>query len=417
VLKESGRGNAGGRRARWMSATMVVVELALTVVLLVGAGLMVRSFLKLYTLDMGYASEHLMTMRLQLLADKYQDVAARRAFFDRLLPQVASVPGVEDVALTTSLPPFGAGARGFDVEGRPVRAAEQAAPEMTTVSISPRFFDVLKVPLRRGRAFTDRDGLTGDETAIINERAAAKYFAGQDPIGQRIRFVTPPPVAGQPALPAQPWRTIVGISATVRHSSPQESEPDAVVYVPHRQDVSGSVMLTVRSRSEPATIMRAVQREVQGIDQDQPVFTVQTVDEMLKQSMWPYRVFGSLFAIFAAIGLLLSAVGLYAVMAYSVTQRRQEIGVRMALGAQGSQVSWLVLRRGLIQLAIGLTLGLAGAVGLSRVLRTLLVQISPNDPLTFIAITTLLAAVAVAACLIPARRATRIDPLVALRVD
>jgi ABC-type antimicrobial peptide transport system permease subunit len=176
-------------------------------------------------------------------------------------------------------------------------------------------------------------------------------------------------------------------------------------------------MLLVRSRLEPGAIMNAVRREVQAIDPDQPVFTVETMDQTLRQLRWPYRVFGSLFAIFAIIALVMSAVGLYAVMAYSVAQRTTEIGVRMALGADGRSVSWLILRRGLLQLTLGLTLGLAGAFGLSRVLRTLLVQVTPTDPVTFVTITVILTSVAIAACLLPARRATRVDPLVALRAE
>ena len=189
------------------------------------------------------------------------------------------------------------------------------------------------------------------------------------------------------------------------------------MYVPYRQDPPGGLTLLVRSRLDPGSVMTAVRREVQSLDRDQPVFTVQTVDEMLAQLMWPYRVFGTLFALFAVIALVMSAVGLYAVMAYSVTQRTAEIGIRMALGAATRQVSWLILKRGLFQVFLGLTLGLLGAFGLSRVLRTLLVEVTPTDPVTFGAITAILTVVAVAACLIPARRATRVDPLVALRSE
>jgi putative ABC transport system permease protein len=191
----------------------------------------------------------------------------------------------------------------------------------------------------------------------------------------------------------------------------------AVVYVPYRQDPPSGLVLLVRSRLDPGSVMNAVRREVQAVDQDQPVFTVRTLDELLSQSMWPYRVFGSLFAIFAFIALVMSAVGLYAVMAYSVTQRTTEIGVRMALGAKGSQVSWLILKRGLLQLGLGLAIGLAGAFGLSRVMQSLLVQTTARDPVTFATITAILACVAVAACVIPSRRATRVDPLVALRAE
>jgi hypothetical protein len=267
--------------------------------------------------------------------------------------------------------------------------------------------------------FNALDGNPGVETTIINERMAARFFPNEDPVGRRIRFINPEPPANAPRPAEQPtpelWRTIVGVAPTLRHNSPQDAEPDAVAYLPLRQHPDRSMVLFVRSRMEPGSVMNDVRREVQLIDQDQPVFTVQTVAQMLTQATWPYRVFGSLFAIFAVFGLVLSSVGLYAVMAYSVTQRTAEVGLRMALGAEGWQVSWMFLKRGLIQLAIGLSIGLSAAYGVSRVLRTLLVQITPTDPVTFAVITVLLTLTAIAACLIPARRATRIDPLIALR--
>jgi putative ABC transport system permease protein len=417
ILKEGGRGNAGGRRARWMTGTMVVLELALTLVLLVGAGLMVRSFLKLYTLDLGIRTEHLMTMRMELPETKYPNAAARRAFYDRLAPRLGSLPGAEAAAVTNGLPLFGNASRGFDIDGRPARKPEERAPEIGVITISPSFFDAVGVQLRRGRAFSETDGNPGVETAIINEQLARQFFAGEDPIGRRIRFVQGAARPGQPPPPVPVWRTIVGVSPTIRHASPQEADPPAVVYVPYRQEAPTGIILLVRSRLEAGSIMNGVRREVQAIDRDQPVFTVQTMDQVIAQQMWPYRVFGSLFAIFALIALVMSAVGLYAVMAYSVTQRTTEIGVRMALGAEGRQVSWLILKRGLLQLGLGLTIGLIGAFFLSKVMRTLLVQITPSDPVTFAAITAILAVVAIAACVLPARRATRVDPLIALRAE
>jgi predicted permease len=414
VLKEGGRGNAGGRRARWMSGTMVVVELALTVVLLVGAGLMIRSFVKMYTMDIGIRTDHLMQMRMQLPDSKYPTPDVRRAFYDRLEQKLASIPGIDAAALTTSVPPFGSGPRTFEIEGKPPLKPGEEPPQVAVVTISPGFFDVVAVTIRRGRAFTPTDGAAGSETIVINERMAAQFFPGEDPMGRRIKLTQrdPPPDTPPPA-----WRTIVGISPSIRHNSPQESVVNSVVYVPYRQDPPGFASLLVRSQLPPGSVMSAVRREVQALDQDQPVFTIETLDQALAQARWPFRVFGSLFAIFAFIALVLSAVGLYAVMAYSVTQRTQEIGVRMALGADARQVSWLILRRGLSQVAIGLVLGLAGAFGLSKVLRAILVQITPSDPVTFVAISVLLTAVAIAACLIPARRATRVDPLTALRAD
>ena len=414
ALKEGGRGSVGTLRARWLSSIMVVAELALTIVLLAGAGLMIRSFMKLYTLDIGIRTEHLMTMRMQLPDTKYATPEARRAFFERIEPRLAAIPGVEAVAVTTSAPPFGSGQRSLEIDGQSPRKPGEDPQRVSTVTISPRFFDVVAVGMRQGRSFHETDGAPGAETVIINERMAAQYFPGEDPLGKRIRFTPREPTPGGPA---PPWRTIVGVSPSIRHGSARDGDPNAVVYIPYRQEPPAAASLLVRSALPPGSVMDAVRREVQTIDQDQPVFTVQTLDQAMAQDRWPFRVFGGLFAIFAAIALGLSSVGLYAVMAYSVTLRTQEIGVRMALGAEGRQVSWLILKRGLIQLALGLTLGLGGALALSRVLRTVVVQITPNDPVTFASITILLTIVSMAACLLPARRATQVDPLVALRAE
>ena len=217
-------------------------------------------------------------------------------------------------------------------------------------------------------------------------------------------------------MPAPKWLTIVGVSRALPETRDLDRQPPSLVYVPIRQEAPASASLLVRSRLDPGAVMNAVRQEVASIDPDQPVFTVQTVEQMQAQATWPYRVFGSLFALFALIALVLSAVGLYAVMAYSVTQRTQEIGVRMALGAKQGQVLWLVFKRGLLQLGIGLSIGLAGAYGLSRVLSPLLASgVTATDPLTFASIAGMLTIVGLAASLVPARRATRVDPLVALR--
>jgi predicted permease len=414
VLKEGGRGTTGNRRARWLSGTMVVTELALTVVLLAGAGLMVRSFMKLERLDAGFPIEHLMTMRMQLPQTKYANDEARRGFYERLEPRLAAIAGVDAVAVTTTVPPLRAGERSFEIDGRPARQPADQALEVATVTISPRFFEVVGVGLRRGRGFQDSDGAPGSETVIINERMASQFFPGEDPIGRRIRFVAREPAPGQ-ATP--PWRTIVGISPTIRHSETRQVELNAVVYVPHRQEPPSGASLLVRSQLPPVSLVDSLRRAVQAVDADQPVFTIQTLDQMLNEERWPFRVFGVMFGVFAVIALVLSSVGLYAVMAYSVTQRTPEIGLRMALGAQARQVRWMVLKLGLVQLALGLSIGLAGAVLLSRLMEGMLVGITSSDPVTFALITSLLTLVSIAACLLPARRATLVDPLAALRAD
>jgi putative ABC transport system permease protein len=414
LLKEGGRGNAGSRRAGWLSGTMVVLELALTLVLLVGAGLMVRSFVSLYTVDLGMQTEQMMTMRMGLSGTKYPDSGKRLAFFDQLTPKLASIPGVDAVAVATGVPGFGAGTRRMEIDGRPVPAKWEDRPEVGTTIVSPGFFRATGIEVVRGRSFTETDGTAGSEVLVVDQAFVAAHFGSEDPIGRRVRFPAREP---SPKDPAPVWRTIVGVSRTVEDlPNPGGIPIRGAAYVPHRQEPPAGAVLLVRSSLDPTTVMNAVRREVQLIDPDQPVFTVQTIDQMMAQATWPYRVFGSLFAIFALIALVLSAVGLYAVMAYSVTQRTNEIGVRMALGADKRRVSWLVLRRGIVQLAIGLILGLAGALGLSTVLTDLLATgVPPRDPLTFVLISVLLTAVALAACLIPARRATRVDPLVALR--
>ncbi len=422
VLKEGGRGNSGGRRARWMSGTLVVIEIALTIILLTGAGVMTRSFLLLYRDDTGVKTDYLMTMRLVLNNTKYPKPEMRQEFYDRLAPRLASVPGAESVALATNIPPQGGGRRLLEIEGG--RHTEGANwPEVTTITAGPNYFETLGAPVRVGRAFNDNDGKAGFETVVVNQRFATQMFPGEDPIGRRIRFPlrqpnAPPPTGPQAADQTPPvWRVIIGIASTLRHGSPQDGEPPAAVYIPMRQESPAFAMLLIRSRIDPAVIMSSVRREVQALDQDQPVFTVQTMEQMLRQQRWPFVVFGTLFVVFAVIALVLAAVGLYAVMAYSVTQRTQEIGVRMALGAAAPQVSWLILRRGVIQLAIGLTIGLTGAWFATAALPQQIVGTTPNDPRMFSIVTALLILVALAACLIPTRRATRLDPLVALRND
>lgn len=423
VLKESGRGNAGSRRARWMSNTMVIAELALTMILLVGAGLMVRSFLNAYTLDLGIKTDHLLTMRLMLPADKYPAAPAASAtdaritdsrfvFYERLLPQLASIPGVESATLTTSIPPYGSASRGLEVEGRGVRGADEAAPSVAVVTIGPAFFATVGAEMHRGRTFADADGAPGHDAVIINDQLASRFFSGEDPIGRRIRFVSAPGTSAPPQ-----WRTIVGVSANIHHASQLDPLMPAVVYIPMRRDPPRAAILLVKSLVDPGSITGTIRRDVQALDPDEPVFNVQTMDQLLAQARWPFRIFGVVFSIFAGIALLMSAVGLYAVLAYSVTQRTAEIGVRMALGANQRSVSWLILKRALVQMAIGLTLGLAGALAVSRVLQALLVKVSPTDPLTFGAISIVLIVVALAACFIPVRRATRVDPLTALHVE
>jgi len=415
VMKEGGgRSGTGGPRARRWTSALIVVEVALTLVLLAGAGFMMRSFLALYQMDLGIETSHLLTMRLTLPLTKYPKPEPRTALYQRLEERLRGVSAIQASALTSNPPMFGGSLRQLAVDGRPAPAVERP-PEVTVVIISPGYFDTLGMRLVRGRSFNDTDGTPGHESAIVNQRFVAMHFPGEDPLGRSIRLVdaSPPRPDVTPALTA----TIVGVVPTVRQRNFQEPDPDPVAYLPYRADPQRFATLIVRAEGDPGAITTLVREEMRAIEPDLPLFGIQTMDNLLAQLRWPFRVFGGMFAIFAAIALVLSAVGLYAVTAYSVTQRTSEIGVRMALGAQPEQVLWLVLRRAIVQLAIGIPIGIAGAFGVGRLLQILLVQTSARDPMTIASIAALMIVVSIAACFWPARRATRLDPVSALRCE
>ena len=305
---------------------------------------------------------------------------------------------------------MGGDRRQFSIEGR-AQPADLEAPGASVLIVTPSYFDTLGVTAQRGRFFRDIDGAAGSEVIVVNERFAARFFPGEDALGRRIRLNS------IREADTEPWLTIVGIAPTVRQSNPQDLQPDAVIYQTFRQRPLQGMNILLRTAGPQASIVASVREAVQAIDPEQPVFAVQTMDEVLAQSRWPYRVFGTMFVLFALIALVLSTVGIYAVTSYAVAQRVQEIGVRMALGAQPRQVSWLILRSGLSQLGIALLLGLPGAWGVGQALASILAQIPPTDPVTFVGIILLLTTVTLAACLIPSWRATRLDPLTALRVE
>jgi predicted permease len=407
TLKEGGRGTSAGSRIKYLSGFMVVSELALALVLLIGAGLMIRSFLKLYGLDTGVNPNNLLTMRYNLPDLKYPTRESRAAFHERLMPRLASIPGVESVALTTNLPLQGSANYPFELQGQaPVEADKR--PTVSELTITPQYFQAVGAPVIRGRSFDDSDGAPGKPSVIVNKRFAAKYWPADDPLGKKIHLIREPDI---------PWLTVVGVCPDITQNDPNKVDIDPIVYVPFRQDPRGGAAIVARTRTAPNSLIPAFRKEVRGVDEDLPIFEAKTMQDFLVDRRWPFRVFGSLFAIFALIALVLSSVGIYAVMAYSVNRRTQEIGVRMALGATTGNVLRLVLSLGLKQLAIGLVIGLAAAFGLTRVLSALLMRVSPTDPLTFAGISVLLIAIGVIACWIPARRAAKIDPMVALRYE
>ncbi|HJU44243.1 MAG TPA: ABC transporter permease [Vicinamibacterales bacterium] len=418
VLKEGGRTGSAGVRARRWTGALLVAELALTVVLLAGAGFMIRNFLTMYRLDLGIDTSKLLTMNLALPERKYPAVEQRLAFYEQLEQRLQANPRIDSVTITSNNPMQGGFLRILNIEGKPLDQGQQP-PRVTMLTIDPRYFKTIALPLQRGRDLTDEDGMKGREAAVINQRFAALHFPDEDPIGRRITLSIDlqggaPPTGG---IPMSLTATIVGIVPNVRQRDFQLPDPDPIAYLPFRTDPRGFMTLLVRSQGDPTAMTPILREEVRAIDADLPLFGIRTLDENLAQARWPFRIFGTMFGIFAFIALTLSAVGLYAVTAYAVSQRTQEIGIRMALGAQGNQVSWLFLRRSFVQLAIGLTLGVAGAFGVGQLFAStqLLIQNTARDPITIGGIAILLAAVAAAASVLPATRATRLDPLIALR--
>jgi predicted permease len=414
VIKEGGgRSGTGGRRARRWTGALIVTEVTLTLVLLAGAAFMMRSFVTLYRMDVGADTSHLLTMVLVLPLTKYPQPEPRTALYQQLEAQLRKVGPVQASGLTTNTPMLGGMIRQLQVEGRPVDP-DGKLPEVTNVNISSGYFDVLGLKILRGRGFTDLDGTPGHEAALVNPQFVAMHFNGEDPIGRRITLLDNQPSA-QMSPPVS--ATIVGIVPMLRQRNRQEAQPDPVVYLPYRADPQRIMILVLRTTGDPGAATALVREQVAAIEPDLPLADIMTLDRRLAQQRWPFRVFGSMFAIFAAIALVLSAVGLYAVTAYSVSQRTAEIGVRMALGAPRQHVLWLVLRRSLLQLAIGLPIGIAGAFGVGQLLKTVIVETSRRDPLTIVGIGLLMAVVSIAACLWPARRAMRLDPVSALRYE
>ncbi len=407
ILKEGGRGSGGALRSRRWSAALVVSELILTLVLLSGAGFMMSSFMSLYRLNLGIRTANLSVMQVYLPLTKYPQAGPRSELYQRFEDRMAGVSGVQSSALATSPPLSGGIGRRLALDGE-MPEQPDAAPIVSVVAAGDQYFETLGVPVLRGRGFTRNDGLPGQGVAVVNERFATVHLAGGDPLGHSIRLI-----GGE----NPDWMTVVGVVPDVRQRNLQEPEPDPVVYVPLRADPERVVALLVRGPSSAASAAALARDEMRVVEPDIPLFQVQSMDELLAQRRWQFLVFGGMFAVFAGIALLLSAVGLYAVTAYSVTERTQEIGVRMALGAQPAQIAWLVLRRALIQLAIGLPIGLAGAFGVGQLLQVFLVQTSPRDPTTLVSISLILIVVAVFACLWPARRAARFDPMIALRYE
>ena len=408
-LKDGGRaaGGAGGSH-RWTTG-LLTAEVALTLILLAGAGLMGRSFLALRAETSVVDAAGLTTMGIRLSSAKYPTTEERRIFYQEVEDRLAAMREVEAFTLA-SVDPFGYGyPRSLAISGRPADG-DATPPGVTYVTVGPDYFRTLGLPILRGRAFTGLDGTAGHENAIVNERFASMFFPDSDPIGRRIRLTNPNVIAQE-----LPWITVVGVSPTVRQMS-RTGPPDPVVYYPFRGDSGFFARLIVRGAAG-AGVTAAIREEIRRLNPDLPLFDPLPLEEAMARSGGTQRSLGTLLGMFAVAGLLLAAVGLYAVTAHSVAQRTQEIGVRMALGATAGQVVGSFVRRNAVPLGLGLATGLAGAGALGRALQAFLIGVEAVDGITLLFVAALLTGVALVASLVPARRAARVDPLDALRCE
>jgi predicted permease len=405
-LKDGSRGASGGGRGKYLSGLLVVVEMALAVVLLAGAGLMIRSFINAYTADLGINSTNILTMRVALPNANYKTAEQRLAFFDRIKESIDGTPGVESSTVTSNVPTSGSWSFSYELEGEPQNDVRRR-PTVDAVITTPGYFRVCGDPILAGRDLNAADGTAPAFNILINRKGADHFWHGQDPLGKRLRIYKKDV--------AQPWLTVVGVVPDISQNSQSRAARGPILYIPLRQETDNNMAIAARTTVPPSTLKEVFRRKVQAIDNDLPVLGLRTMEERLEQEHWPYRVFGALFAIFAAIALGLASVGLYAVIAHSVSQRTREIGVRIALGASSSNVLRMIFSEGMIQLVIGLVIGLAGAIAVTKVLKALLVDVSPTDPVTFVTVALILSIAAGLGCLIPARRATRVDPVEALR--
>jgi putative ABC transport system permease protein len=406
TLKESGgRGSTGGIHRQRMRNMLVVAEVALALVLLVGGGLMIRSFLHLQQVNPGFNPNNTMMVKLVLPQKQYPEDEQQAAFLNQLIQNVSALPRVQSVGATIALPFLDQNELGFAIQGRPA-VPDTNLPVTKYYSVSPDYFKAMGIPLLRGRVFTDRDVAGAPRVAVINETMAKQFFPNEDPIGKRIHVTNGPEV----------FREIVGIVGDVKHNGlDQETQPQT--YMSFAQEPDRGMTLVLRSDADPATLSAGIRSEVLNIDKNQPISSIRPLSEILADSVAQQRFSMLLLGVFAAIALILAAVGLYGVMSYSVTQRTHEIGVRMALGASSRDVLRLVVGQGIALALIGVGIGLMAAFALTRLMESLLFGVTATDPVTFGAISLMLMGVAFVASYIPARRAMKVDPMVALRYE
>jgi putative ABC transport system permease protein len=428
ALKETARSTTA--RRRWLRSGMVVAEIALTLVLLVGAGLLIRSFYRLQQVNPGFATESTLRFKIWLPEQKYPDTELdkRINFFNQIKERIEALPGVQSIGLSSGLP---LGHNGwqtiFTFVGRPDPPLSET-PSMETCVADTDYFETLRIPLIRGRFFNEQDSRShlrpedlkgkttfqqitaGLRTVIIDEEFARRHFPGEDPIGKQIRM-------GRSSDPWATTMTIIGVVGRVKMEGLRTNSDIVQGYFPFRQLPPPDMIFTMRTQLAPEHLIASVRRKVQEVDPNQPIFDVSTLEETRAESVAPERLNLTLLGVFAGVALVLALVGIYGVVSWSVTQQMHEIGVRMALGARARDVLRLVIGQGAKIIGAGVGLGLVGAFALTRLMKALLFEVNATDPVTFVSIALLLAGVALLACFIPARRATKVDPMKALRVE
>jgi putative ABC transport system permease protein len=407
ILKDETRG-ASSFRVGKISKTLVIVEIALSCGLLVAAGLMIKSVTKMNTMDRGYTTKDVFTARLGFPAT-YTDTAAQWRFFDQVIERVAGLPGVQAATLSGGLPATRTGMNGgnFALEGQ-AYLKDQDYPQAHWLSVTPGFFNTIKIPLVTGRLLNDSDREGAPAVVVVTKAFAAKFLKGGDPLGKRIR------TGGSRST--APWATVVGVVGDV-FSGDQDEPITPAFFQPFAQARQNFVYISARTNSAPMSLTPSIRDVVASLNPDIPLYWVQSYEAATAQSLWFVRVFGTMFMIFGFVALFLASVGLYAVMSFSVSRRTREVGIRMALGAQGGDVVRMIFGQGALQLGLGMTAGLGLAYGISQLLKVVLFQVQPRDPVVFGGVAAVLIGVGLVACFVPAKRATLVDPLVALRSD
>jgi predicted permease len=406
TLKSAGRGAAVWTRGNSMRRLLVIGELALSVVLLIGAGLLIRSFARLQMVPRGFNPRHVLTFDLTMAGPKYADRQVVLGTYREIWRHLEGLPGVTAVGGVTSIPLSDAFAwTPITIEGRVPRAGERFINADERV-VAGHYFEAMQIPLRRGRLFNDQDTLDKPMVVIVDERMAQQYWPNQDPIGKRIHMVQ--------RRSADPWQTVIGVVGRIKHESLQD-DPRIAFYLSHTQSPSRPLTVVMRATQDPAGLTASARREIHSVDPDLPLYSVRTMEQRVENSLAQRNFFKLLLVLFAGLALVLATVGIYGVMAYLVSQGMRELGIRIALGATPHDILTLVMRQGAALAFAGLCLGLTGALLLTRLMRSLLFGVAATDALTFGATALLLAAIALTASLIPARRAARIDPMISLR--